>query len=174
MKRRLYSSFQHRIVEAAIEPGRLVYRKWLDFNTREIDWDMWETAYSDALARRQKRGVRDLPEKEGEILVTLLEAIAFHVACSASYIGGIELQIITHSMISYRFTTTYEGNWGDRFRDSIEEILNNVRTSDDKRFAQILLEVSRRVCDMHSPIIDLEFLCYPIGTVMGVNQSVDY
>ena len=174
MKRKLCTSFRHRIVEAVIVPNRLVYEKWLDFGTREIDWDMWENPYGDALDRRRKRGATVLPEIEADILITMLEGVAFHVACSASYVGGIELQILTHSMISYRFTSTLEGSWGDRFHDAIEEIIDNVRTSDDRRFAQILLEISRRVRDMHSPIVNCEFLCYPLGNVIGVNQPVNY
>lgn len=175
MKRRLYSFFERRIIEVAIEPRRLAYQKWLDFNTREIDWGMWEEHFNDASARRKTRGSKELPEEESEILVTLLEAVAIHVASSDSYIGGVELQILTHSMISHRFTSSVvEGNWGDRFRSSIEEIIDNVKTPDDRRLRMILLEVQRRVLDMHSPIINGEFLCYPIGMVLGINQPVDY
>lgn len=165
------NAFRSQVIEAAIEPRCLVRRKWLDFETREIEWNMWETHFIAALERRGARCAPELPEQEAELLVILLEAIALHVARSGSYIGNIELQIITHSMISYCFTSTYGGSWSERFCSSIAEI---ARTRDDSRFARVLLEISRRVSNMHSPIINSEFLCYPIGTVIGVDLPVNY
>jgi hypothetical protein len=165
---------EYKVLEAALGPHCLIYKRWLDFGTRQIEWDAWTPLFNKTIVNRNRRNAQVLPEEGAELLVVLLEAIASHVASSNSYVGGIELQIITHSMISYRFMSAVEGNWGNYFRDSIEEIIENVKTADDKRFIMILMEVQRRVVDMHSPIIDHHYLCYPIGQVIGINQPVDY
>ena len=179
MKRKHSSSFERRVIEPAITPKRLAYHKWLDFGTTEIEWSMWETLYMDTVEKRRARGALQLPNEEAETLVAMLETVAYNIAYNDTYIGGVELQILTHSMISYRFTATHGGNWGVCFWQSIGEIMEKAgkkgRDEDqNNKFVNILRHVRMRVINLHSPVIDGEFLCYPIGSVMGISPPVDY
>ena len=176
MKRTRCPPFIWTVIERAIQPHDLTYRKWLDFNTSAIDWCHWETRYDDTVARRKGRGA-EMPEGNSERLVALAETFAFHLAMTESYVGNVELQLVTHSMISYRFTSKIsceDCSWGYVFREALEEVCGNVRTFNRVRFCKILDEVKDRVVKMRSPIVDGKYLCYPIGTIIGIDGTVDY
>ena len=155
----------------AIIPKSLLYHKWLDFGTATVDWQIWEADYNETVLRRYNRGAYYQPDKDAETLVVLVESITLYMAFTLSYVGNVELQILIHSMIS--FAIQEDGKLIKNFVDAIDEIINNVSAVDVARFTLIIQEVKRRVGQLHSPVINEEFLCYPIGTIIGVDKQID-
>ena len=136
------------------------HRKWLDFGETRIDWQEWEGAYEMSRWNRAKRYATDEP------LLVLLEAVAYHLAVTGSFHGGVELQLITSGMI--------REDTPEKYSDWIDEMIRYTRVPyDSLKFGQILSEVRRRVVEKDDPVLLHTSLCYEIGTVMGLFQKPD-
>lgn len=175
-----HTGFTAHVIEQVIIPRSLVRKKWFDNGESGINWDMWENAYRAALERRSITATAHALDEKAKILLALLEAVALSMCMSGSYVGTVELQLITHGMIYHRFASNGQGSWGERFYNSIKEmehnLLKNNETTDSYRLSCILTAVRLRVLDMRDPIISAKqsFLCYPVGTIFGLDAPVNY
>lgn len=167
-KRRLYSSFVRDIIEEAVQPRCLVHHKWLDFACSPIEWDIWEPYYKDTIKMRRERNALYIIDKQLSTLVELTETILRYNAENKGYFGSVELQLLTNSLISFRLNSPMD-NVGLCIHKSLEDlVVGTIRTS---RFVMMLGEIIKRVDNLHSPVVDGEILCYPIGHTFGLDAQ---
>ena len=168
-KRKIHSSFVRDVIENAVQPRSLVYYRWLDFGTLPVDWDIWSPNYQRTLKQRTDRNAMYIEDKQIRTIVELIEMVLVYNEENKSYFGNVELQILAHSLISYRLTSTMD-NCGLYIHKCLDDLLiGAIRTA---RFVLILSEIMRRVDNLHSPIIDGEMLCYPLGTMIGIDAQM--
>lgn len=178
LKRRRPSLFVCDVVEFAIQPRNLIYRKWLDFGKSAIDWEEeWADAFNATLERRIARRAPSFAngswvDPQVLTLVELTETMMHHMKFNGTYKGNVELQIICSSIISCRMTNviTYgsDRSVGSFALSLLSEIPSELYD------APVMEEFRKRVATLWSPIIDGYYLVYSPGQVMGIDKIINY
>jgi hypothetical protein len=174
LKRNHEAIFTFAVIERTIQPPAIVHHKWLDFGHTGIDWGEWDEKYAETLERRAERGTPSMDSEKAERLVTLAEMLIYHLTMTNTYFGSVELQLVTHSMISFSLENGPGENWPFLFGNAISEMCDKTGAIDKWRFHDIANEMRRRVGKLHSPVVDGRYLCYPVGKVMGIDQISHY
>lgn len=149
---------------SAIQPNSLLDVCWLDYGTRCIDWSIWDFDGTEKASIGTGSAIADKA-------IYLIALIAESISNSGSYIGGVELQLLTHSLIYERRKCEAAGDFTTpRIIYIALAGLGSVYSCMDRGMS-IIVEICARYLDANSPIIGDRFLSYPPGKVMGVDEQ---
>lgn len=151
---------------------------YLDFDSRQINWESWHALYIWTRISRQLRNAPklDSPKLSGKIetLLTLAETFAVHMATTGNYIGNVELQLVLHSLIVLRFEP-HGTSLGLDIAPLISEITEYYRTKIDEHedLELIMNKFAIRFKHMQTPVIDGK-LVYAPGLIMGIDRATNW
>lgn len=153
---------------------------YLDFDSRQINWEAWHDLYTQTCISRQLRNSPRLesPKISGkvEILLSLAETFAVRMAQTGDYLGNVELQLVLHSLICIRFEPHGE-SLGDAIMPLILEITESQRdkmsVDDIEDMELIMNKFAARFKHMQTPVIEGK-LVYRPGIIMGIDAATNW